>query len=222
MNSYPTDFYQRQLPHWHPKGHTFFINYRLANSLPSHVIRELVQEREQEIKKLLAQFNKDPQHLELERYISNKKHFGRFDAWLDRCIAESPRWLEQENIARIVAEQIHTLDGERYRLIAYCIMPNHIHQLIDTAGFPAEAATHSGRTAPYPLAETMKRIKGRTARYCNQALGRSGAFWHHESYDHVVRDQKEFERVLWYILNNPLKAGLVENWEEWPFTYFAI
>ena len=221
MNVLPSDFYQRRLPHWHPKGQTFFITFRLTHSLPTHVIRELEQKREHEKKMLSAKYNPVQQRLELELYNLNKKYFGQFDDWLGRCIEESPRWLARENIASIVAKQIHALDGECYRLIAYCIMSNHVHQLIDTADYPAEAASHAGPTASYPLADTMKRLKGHTARHCNLALGRSGAFWHHESYDHVVRDRKEFERILWYILNNPVKAGLVENWEEWPFTYYA-
>jgi REP element-mobilizing transposase RayT len=214
------DFYRRRLPHWHPEGQTFFITFRLANSFPDQVIQALQEERERERRIIRAQFSGNQQRQEL--YNLDKKYFGRFDAWLDRCIAESPRWLAQENVARIVAEQIHALDGERCRLIAYCIMFNHGHLLIDTADYqPPVTPPHAGPTAPYPLADTLKLLKGRTARYCNQALGRSGAFWHHESYDHVVRDEKEFERIIWYILNNPVKAGLVKNWEDWPFTYCA-
>jgi hypothetical protein len=64
-------------------------------------------------------------------------------------------------------------------------------------------------------------LKGRTARFCNQALDRSGAFWHSESYDHVVHDQREYERALHYISNNPIKAGLVSDGQDWPYTYIA-
>ena len=178
------------------------------------------QERECERKKILAQFSGPQQYDEL--YKLDKKYFGHYDTWLDRCVAESPRWLAQEPIARIVAEQIHALDGERYRLITYCLMPNHGHLLIDTAEFfPPQPLPHAGRTAPYPLTDTLKRLKGSTARYCNQALERTGAFWNHESYDHVVRDEKEYRRIIWYILNNPVKAGLAEKWESWAFTYSA-
>ena len=81
--------------------------------------------------------------------------------------------------------------------------------------------THVGVTAPYPLADTLKRLKGRTARYSNLALGRNGSFWHHESYDHVIRDQEEYDRIVWYTLNNPVKAGLVEKWEDWKFTFVS-
>jgi putative transposase len=214
------DFYQRKLPHWNPAGQVFFITFRLANSLPAPVIQALSDEQEQEKHIILSKFSGAQQHQEL--YNLRKRYFGQFDSWLDRCITESPRWLAQESIARIVSEQIHIQNGIRYRLIAFCIMSNHVHLLIDTADYhTAVSPPHNGPTATYPLADTLKLLKGRTARYCNQALERSGTFWHHESYDHVVRDEKEYEHTVAYILNNPVKAGLVENWEDWPFTYFA-
>ena len=58
--------------------------------------------------------------------------------------------------------------------------------------------------------------------YANRALERSGKFWQKESFDHYVRDKKEFWRILNYILNNPVKAGLVEKWEDYPFTYLKM
>lgn len=196
----------------------FFVTFRLANSLPIHIIQALEEERERERQKIRSNFSGAQQWEKF--YELDKKYFGRFDAWLDHCIVESPRWLAQENIARIGADEINALDGDRYRLIAYCIMSNHAHLAIDTAA-PNVKPTHMGVTAPYPLTDTLKRLKGRTARFCNQALGRIGGFWHHESYDHVIRDQREYERIVWYILNNPVKAGLVQKWEEWKFAYLS-
>ena len=213
-----SDYYRRKLPHWHPEGKMFFITFRLANSLPLHIIQELKEEREREQQNIRAKFSGIKQRDEL--YKSDKKYFGHFDEWLDRCVAQSPRWMADENIARIVADEIHALDGERYHLIAYCIMSNHGHIVIDTAEHNVKP-THIGVTAPYPLTDTLKRLKGRTARYSNLALGRSGSFWHHESYDHVIRNQKEYDRIVWYTLNNPVKARLVEKWEDWKFTFVS-
>ncbi len=210
------DRYRRKLPHWHPKGQMFFITFRLAHSLPVQIVLKLKAEREQEQQKIILKFNGARQKDEL--YKLDKKYFGRFDQWLDRCIEGSPRWLAEERIARIVMDEIHALDGERYRLIACCRMSNHGHLVIDTAEHEHKP-THDGVTAPYPLADTLKRIKGRTSRLCNQTLRRSGQFWNHESYDHVVRDQTEYDRIVWYTINNPVKAGLVEKWQEWKFTY---
>jgi putative transposase len=65
----------------------------------------------------------------------------------------------------------------------------------------------------------MQSLKRHTARQANLALGRQGAFWQDESYDHVVRNAGEFERIVSYILENPVKAGLVSDWQAWPWSY---
>jgi putative transposase len=212
------NFYRRKLPHWHPQGQMFFVTFSLANSLPAEVIRDLRMRRQQETKDINARYSGAQRETEL--YKLSKKYFGHFDEWLDRCVEQSPRWLGDEKVANVLAEEIHKLDGERYSLVTYCIMSNHCHLLVDTAEHVFKPE-HEGRTAPYPLTDTLKLLKGRTARFCNEVLGRSGKFWHHESYDHVVRDQKEYERIVWYIINNPVKAGLVTNWEDWKYTYFV-
>lgn len=71
----------------------------------------------------------------------------------------------------------------------------------------------------YSLAAIMASLKGYTAREANKLLGRKGQFWQHESYDRVVRDEDELMRVLAYIIDNPVKAGLVKDANEWPWTY---
>ena len=65
----------------------------------------------------------------------------------------------------------------------------------------------------------MTSIKGYTARQANLILERQGYFWQHESYDHIVRDPAELDRIRRYILNNPVKAGLVDEWRDWPWSY---
>ncbi len=213
----PKYYYRRNLPHYHPADSVFFITFCLADSLPAHVVGELLAERNRELRQLQQKYS-GAAYREALRQLE-KKHFGRFEAWLDRC-KEGPRWLADERIAQIVANEIRALDGHRYSLVAYCLMSNHVHLSVDTTGYGCASPTNvGGKTAAYPLTDTLRLLKGRTARYCNQALGRTGAFWHHESYDHVVRDEEELKRIVWYILNNPVKAGLVQDWREWKFTY---
>jgi putative transposase len=67
----------------------------------------------------------------------------------------------------------------------------------------------------------MQSLKGYTARKCNQALGREGAFWQHESFDRVIRDQEEFARTVNYVLNNPVNARMVTCWRDWRWSYCA-
>jgi len=67
----------------------------------------------------------------------------------------------------------------------------------------------------------MKSIKGISAREANKILGRKGSFWQSESFDHIVRDEDELNRIVKYVIYNPVKAGLVEKWQDWEHTYLA-
>jgi REP element-mobilizing transposase RayT len=203
--------YHRNLPHYHPIGYPLFITFRLAGSLPLEILTELKAQREFELKAC-------KNHRADERHKIEERHFGRYDNWLDQC-DYGPRWLQVDNIAQIVSKEMHHLNGDRYQLLAYCIMPNHVHLLIES--LVRERAPHQGKSAKYPVTDTLRLLKGRTAHDCNLELKRNGSFWQHESYDHVVRDEKELDRIIRYILNNPVKAALVKEWKNWPFTYVS-
>jgi REP element-mobilizing transposase RayT len=126
---------------------------------------------------------------------------------LDRQSA-GPRWLAQPPIANLVAEAI--LRGEKdrrfYELAAWVVMPNHVHVLF----LPRR-----------PLRVILRWLKGSTARRANQALGRAGEFWQEESFDHWVRNQREFEKIVRYIEQNPVSAGLAAAAELWQWSSAA-
>ncbi len=210
-------FYRRRLPHWQPPNATYFVTFRLADSLPVHVLQRLKEDRERRRQAVLRS-NVSEREERKELYNLEKAYFGQFDKWLDRCVESSPSWLARPDVARIVAKAIHELSAQNYDLLAYCVMPNHVHLVLELA----ESSSNLESRAPfaaYPLSRVLKRIKGRTAREANQLLHRQGSFWHHGSYDHVVRDGRELERIIWYVINNPVKAGLAQDWKAWPFTY---
>ena len=96
-------------------------------------------------------------------------------------------------------------------MLAYCIMPNHAHLVLT----PYE----SSDTADYSLTKIMHNIKRNSANHANKTLGRTGAFWQHESYDHFVRDDAELERIVKYVLYNPVKAELVKEQTDWKWNY---
>ena len=114
--------YRRNLPHFHPEGYPLFITFQLADSLPKNILTELKEQRENELRSL----QKDSPE---ERYKIEERHFSRYDDWLDRC-EHGPRWLGDINIANIVARKLRNMDKERFQLFCYCLMPNHIHLLI--------------------------------------------------------------------------------------------
>ncbi len=206
----PLDYrpeYQRSLPHFQPAGATLFVTTRLAGSLPAEEVRRLRQELEDAKQEIEAHTPADERPAAL--YREQRRMFGRFDDTLD--VAEyGPTWLQQPEIAHIVMDSLHFLDRRQYDLDHYCIMSNHVH-LVFT---PLVLA---GRQVA--VQRIMHSLKRHTAQKANELLERQGRFWNNESYDHVVRDEAELNRIRRYVLNNPVKAGLVDEPEEWPYSW---
>lgn len=120
---------------------------------------------------------------------------------------------------------MHYWDNKRYTMICYCIMPNHVHmtinvgQRIKLSHEPPSSTVGKFNKLSYVLSHIMFSIKRHSAREANKVLGRTGAFWQHESYDHVVRDGRSLERIIGYVLQNPVKAHLVDEWGKWKWSY---
>ena len=193
------EYYRRRLPHIQIAGSTYFVTFRLANSLPKEALEKLAEETDR-IKKL------PPDQIDQEQ----RRWFGKFDDYLDRALC-GEAFLKNEKVADIVAEALQYRDGKVYTLEGFTIMPNHGHVVCT----PLEKENGEFNS----LTEIFQSFKRHTARQANLALGRSGMFWQDESYDHIVRDQAELERVVKYVLNNPVKAGLANDWEEWKWSY---
>jgi len=209
-----TELFYRRLPHWHPPNAVYFVTFRLAGSLPQEALESLHLERQKAEENLARNFQGEA--LAEERYILFKKMFARYDALLAH--SAGPQWLKDPRVAEIVRREVHALHPETYRLICYCIMPNHAHILIDLQGVATPPPLKQGQHYT-SLSHAMKLLKGRTGHACRKILGGSGAFWQHESYDHVVRNQREFENIISYILNNPVEAGLATDWQDWKYSY---
>ena len=97
------------------------------------------------------------------------------------------------------------LDGEKQiETIAWVIMPDHIHWLFELK-------------SDYDLATVIKIFKGRTGRKLNKLLGEKGTFWQHAYYDHALRAEEDIKKVSRYIDANPLRAGLVDKIEDYPY-----
>ncbi|MFH0988541.1 MAG: transposase [bacterium] len=219
MMNEPKTYYRRHLPHYQPEHGIFHVVFRLTGSLPVEVIEELRQEREQWERK--AKEVKDAGEQQKQLTQVRWAYFERFDTLLDGT-SSGPMWLKQTEAAIVVTEAICHRDGKEYDLLAYCIMPNHVHLVFELVGRLAEStSTKDGRdgVSTYIVTQILESLKKYTALRVNRVLHRSGAFWQHESYDHVIRDEEELEKTIWYVLLNPVKAGLVKEWEQWKWTY---
>ena len=169
------------LPHRDSPGLTQFITYHLADAFPKELLGEwaalLKIEQERERRK------------ELEAYLDR----GRGHCWLRR-----------PEIADICDEAFRHFDGARYNLRAWCLMPNHVHVLV--------------QVTTVPMAGFVQSWKGYTGRECNEALGRKGGFWADDYWDTYMRDEEQERATVRYIESNPVKARLVPAAKDWPWS----
>jgi REP element-mobilizing transposase RayT len=202
----PTHFYRRKLPHIQPAEATFFMTFRLAGSMPVEMIQRLRENHALVERGILTQNDLTEKERRELIYGEQKRLFAETDEFLDTN-PNGPYWLGERAVAKIITEAMHYRDGKQYDLHAYTIMPNHVHMMMTLLP-----------DAPV-LFKIMQNLKRYTALNANKLLDRAGAFWEEESYDHVVRSEEELYRILNYILRNPVKAGFVSEWQDWPFTF---
>lgn len=196
-------YYKRKLPHIHPIGATFFITVLVKDAIPDSFKRSLKNIIELDLQ-------------ENDSINQWKRRFKAIDDFLDGK-SDKSHLLKSKEAAEIVKKQLHRFDGKWYNLLAYSIMSNHFHVVFETSiqllenGEPSENYVQ--------VNEIMRRIKGASGRYLNELLNLEGQFWEKESYDHFARSDEELQRIISYTIQNPVKAGLVENWDNHPHTY---
>lgn len=113
--------------------------------------------------------------------------------------------LRQPAAAQIVQDALLHFEGQRYHLCAWCVMPNHVHVVVQ------------------PMAEqTVDKIlhswKSFTANAINHQLGRQGPLWERESFNHLIRTAEHLEQFVAYTENNPVAAGMATAPADWPFS----
>lgn len=198
--------YHRHLPHIQPPGATFFITFRLTDSIPKQVLARWSEEHLALERMLAKRSSAECEQLRLEAF---RRRFRELERCLDGA-ETGPLWLKDAHLAGLVADSIHYRAGQVYRLDAFCVMANHVHLVFAPLPFGE---------GYYSLAKILHSLKLYTARRVNLLLKRQGRFWQHESFDHYVRDSDEHQRIVAYVLNNPVKAGLVPSWRDWPYSY---
>jgi REP element-mobilizing transposase RayT len=184
-------FHRRNLPHLYYNEGDYFVTFRLKDSLPLKLIEELRNSLE-----------KDPAELS----VKEKRLFKKYDDLLDSG-NYGENYLLNKQIASIIKEVIEKYENELYKVICYCIMPNHVHivfTILDTRK---------------TLSDIMKLIKGSSAISINKLLNRNGNLWQAESFDRLIREEKEMYNIVKYVLLNPVKANLVSEWKNWEYTY---
>lgn len=186
------------LPHVKREGASYFVTFRLADSLPKEVLLRFEREHAEALRRLPAKAaseQADEIHRELRRKI---------ERYLDQGAGECH--LRQPEIADMAAAALRHFHGGHYLLDDWVVMPNHVHAIL----WPMPNFT---------LSEILKSRKRHTARQANLILGRTGkTFWQRESYDHWIRNDNEKARIRRYIRMNPVNAHLCEAPEDWKWS----
>lgn len=127
--------------------------------------------------------------------------------WADKAFdaAHGGRLLASRANATTVQRSLLHGDGKRYALAAWCIMPTHVHVLVE-------------RFSDYPLPKIIHSWKSFTAHAINKNEGRSGPLWLREYFDRFMRSEDQFAWTADYIERNPVSAGLIERAEDWEFS----
>ena len=183
-----------RLPHWEKDNATYFITFRLADSLPRTVLDRIASERAS-ILQLAHQQSRDLTPTEQQHLKSLSS--VRIEQYLDSGAGSCS--LRINEVAEVVAATLRLFDEKRYRLFAWCIMPNHLHAVVRV--FPT-----------YKLSEVLHSWKSYTAKEADRILRAHGTFWQREYYDRLLRDEAEFDRAVKYVVENPTKAGL-KDWK---------
>jgi REP element-mobilizing transposase RayT len=180
------------LPHLEIPEGTYFVTFRLADSLPTALLVDLKTEplmkKSEQIPSVFLEKNKYVRKIEL-----------LLDIGAGECFLRDPR------VASLVMNALREFNEQQYFLHAWTVMPNHVHVL-----FTLEESVK--------LSSIMQKLKGSTSFQANRLLNRSGRFWQPEYFDRLIRTKRQFEFYLRYILNNPVKAGLCLEASSWPWS----
>ncbi len=183
------------LPHWTCEGGIYAVTFRLADSLPQSVVMAWKRERD-EILRRAAAAKRRLTVAEVEALA--ELHSEQVEKFLDAGHGECH--FKNERAAKIMRNALAHFDGQRYDLVVWCVMPNHVHAVVHPRpGFGLQSICHSWKSF--------------TANEINRLLGRSGPLWQPEPYDHLIRDEQDYRHAVEYVLANPQAAGL----QAWPW-----
>jgi REP element-mobilizing transposase RayT len=173
------------IPHWEAGEVAQSITFRLADSLPAALLERWQVE-----------------HAALTGPVRDEARRKRVEQALDSGLGSGA--LAMPEIGELVENALLCFDGQRYRLHAWSIMPNHVHVLITPLG-------------AHTLSAIVHSWKSFTAKKANAMRGSSGAFWAQEYFDRAIRDDGHYANTVEYFAQNPVKAGLCGRADDWRY-----
>ncbi len=180
------------LPHWTADNAIYFITYRTADSLPPVAIEKLKTEL-RILDRKLEWSDLTPEEEARKGKLKSEAYQRVLDNSYGACV------LRRDDCAQVAADSLLHFAEQQYRLWAWCVMPNHVHTVVQPfQGFDLPGVLHGWKSV--------------SSRRINNLIGARGTFWQSEYYDHLVRDEAEFQHYVKYTLQNPAVAGL-RDWK---------
>jgi REP element-mobilizing transposase RayT len=183
------------------------VIYRIAGTIPAGVLRELQNQAEAKLKR------EPPTGMSLTHYRLriHKQLFGVYDRYLDT--AAKIDWLARPEVAGVIRENLYNHHGKQYHLLAYCVMPNHVHGIIEVLHEPAERAQATDDMPTLSL--VVRSFKAEVSRRAHSELSFAGEIWQQNFFDRVIRDAKDAANAERYISENPIRwEGQQKRWAE--------
>jgi REP element-mobilizing transposase RayT len=178
------------LPHLDQPGLVQSITFRLHDAVPIQVLK--LWKREHHLSEKTLPINQQP--AQLRKLIDQYEDQGH-----GACLLQHPE------VAEIMQNALLHFDGERYRLLAWCVMPNHVHAIIETR-------------QDQPVTDVIHSWKSFVSNKINRLTGTKGSFWMPDYYDRFIRNDDHLSAAIGYVENNPVKAGLIREPAQWRFS----
>jgi REP element-mobilizing transposase RayT len=201
------EHHRRFLPHYQERDQIISLTWRLDGELPQQIKNSIL-----EMQAIMAELKANP-----TGSVSNELHeeYSRKIMQYDEQLGKHPPTqidLSAKKPAIIITTALHYYDTKLYDLHAYCVMPNHVHMLMKPkTDYPDHQVL---------LSDIVRRIKSYTAKEIIKTGFDGHKVWRDDYFDRFIRNEKDYSNTVEYILYNPVKAGLVEHYSEWPNSYF--
>lgn len=231
------EYYRHYLPHFQQPGQSYFITWILHDAVPAKALNEytlklcLIKSKldlySQNIKEsaiakglIIPQslsnsqdsvtYKEPPDHLVSlmsEYYTIRKKYLKAYNDLLDTQSNPYINLSKPENL-EIITQSLQYWHGKKLKNHAFCIMPNHIHWVLELLDKDLDGKT-------IYLQDILQSVKRFTSNRINKIENRKGTLWQKESFDTTIRDDRHLYFAKKYTLYNPVKAGLVSDWHNW-------
>ena len=201
------EFTRNNQPHFQSRETSYSLTFILFDAVTGPELETLRNELNEELRDIEHDLM---DRKELRKAEARSRNFKRLEGLLHDK-REQSHLLADADAAIAVSEYFKKFNGELYQLDCHSVMSNHAHAMLNLS---PQLALYDGDKLPWPLDRLIGRLKGGSAHAANKALGRTGTLWMRGYHDRYIRSADHFTYAHDYIVRNPEKAGLVEDWRK--------